>query len=237
MIKYMRYAIVTHILYQGAAMDVGQVLEKLRGVRIFKVCELAAWLACSVPTARRRLREWKAHTSINCNGCYYALPAVPRFDGNGLWRCDEAAFSRHGNLRQTVCFLVWAAPAGLTSGELGGILGMEARSFLSHFRREPRVCQIREGRRDVWLSSDPAVRERQMLARRHGIPPEGELPSAAEAVLVLVEVIRQPDDDAESIAHRLEARGTPVAATRIRRLLELHGLAKKGAPDSARSGL
>lgn len=218
-------------------MDARQVLERLVKVKIVNVCELATWLACSVPTARRRLREWKAHTSINCNGCYYTLPAIPRFDGNGLWRCGKAAFSRHGNLRQTVCFLVGAAPAGLTSAELGGILGMEARSFLSHFRHEPGVCQRREGRRDVWLSSDPAVRERQMNARRRGGLPEGGLPSAAEAVLVLVEVIRRPDDDAESIARRLEARGTPVAAARIRRLLEHHGLAEKGAPDSARSWL
>jgi len=217
-------------------MDARQVLEKLSKVRIVKVCELAAWLACSVPTARRRLREWKAHTSINCNGCYYTVPGIPRFDGNGLWRYGEAAFSRHGNLRQTVRFLVGAAPAGLTSAELSGILGMEARSFLSHFRHEPGVCQMREGRRDIWLSSDPAVRERQVSARRRSVLPEGELPSDAEAVLVLVEAIRQPHDDAESIARRLEAQGTPVAAARIRRLLEHHGLAKKGAPDSARSG-
>ena len=39
MIKYLRHVIATHILSQEAAMDVRPVLEKLRGVRIFKVCE------------------------------------------------------------------------------------------------------------------------------------------------------------------------------------------------------
>ena len=41
-----------HILDQEAAMDARQVLERLVKVKIVNVCELATWLACSVPTAR-----------------------------------------------------------------------------------------------------------------------------------------------------------------------------------------
>jgi len=217
-------------------MNVEAVLEKLRAVRIFRVCELAAWLICSVPTARRRLKEWEARTSINCNGIYYTLPGVPRFDGNGLWWFGEALFSRHGNLRQTVCALVSAAPAGLTSAELSAILGMEARSFLSHFREDAGLVRAREGRRDVWLCADPSVRSRQLEVRRRGSLRADDLPSDAEAVLVLVELIRHPRDDVDGIAGRLRARGTPVPASRIRSLLERHGLAKKGALDSEPSG-
>ncbi len=217
-------------------MELSSLLKKLRRVRIFRIGELAGWLACSVPTARRRLRDWSARSSINCNGAFYTLPDVPQFDGNGLWRCGEALFSRHGNLRQTVCSLVDAAPSGLISAELSAILGMEARTFMSHFRSEERLHPVREGRADVWLSGDLAIRTRQLEVRRQGVACGGDLPSDAEAVLVLVELIRRPDAGVDEVARGLEARGTPVAAPRIRRLLERHGLAKKGAADSARFG-
>jgi hypothetical protein len=203
-------------------VQVQVVLAKLREVRIFQVCELALWLACSIPTARRRLRAWAAHTSVNCNGRYYTLPDVPRFDRNGLWRYQEALFSRHGNLKETVRALVGASPAGLTSAEIGAILGVDARAFLSHFRADAGLSQHRDGRRDVWLSGDAAVRGRQLEARR----------CSPEAVRILVEVIRHPRDDVDQIAAHLRAGGEPVPVPRIRSLLEYHGLAKGGALDS-----
>jgi len=217
-------------------MALPSLLTKLRRSKIFRIGELVAWLHCSVPTARRRLRDWSARSSINCNGAYYTLPDVPRFDPNGLWRCGEALFSRHGNLRDTVCSLVAAAPAGLTSAELSGILGMAARGFMSHFRNERRLRPVREGRGDVWVSGDPAVGAGQLGLRRTGTVGLGDLPSDADAVLVLVEMIRCPDAGPGEVARGLAARGTPVAPARIRRLLERHGLAKKGALGSARSG-
>ena len=108
-------------------MDLCSLPKKLRRARIFWIGELMVWLRCSVATARRRLRDWSARSSINCNGAYYALPHVAQFDANGLWRCGEALFSRHGNLRETVRHLVAASPADLTSAELGAVPGMEAR--------------------------------------------------------------------------------------------------------------
>lgn len=216
-------------------MQVQAVLAKLREVRIFRVCELALWLACSVPTARRRLRAWAAHTSVNCNGRYYTLPDVPRFDQNGLWRYQEALFSRHGNLKETVRALVGASPAGLTAAQIGAILGVDARAFLSHFRGDAGLSQLREGRRDVWLSGDAAVRGRQLEARRCSPVPAENLPSDAEAVRILVEVVRHPRDDVDHIAGHLRAGGQPVPIPRIRSLLECHGLAKGGALDSEQS--
>ena len=232
MVKYLHQGCCMQILYHEAAMDIHAVLSKLHRVKIFRIDELAAWLRCSVPTARRRLREWDAHTSINCNGAYYTLADVPRFDNTGLWWCRQALFSRHGNLRETVCSLVAAAPAGLTSGELSAVLGMQARAFLSHFRVEPRVCRVRLGRGNLWLSSDPERHDRQLTVRQGACQTHDSLPSDAEAVLVLVQLIRHPGSDVEELARLLNARGTPVSVARIRCLLEHHQLPKGGAADS-----
>ena len=44
-------------------MDVARLLRKLKAAKVFTVVELAEWLSCSIPTARRRLNDWRTHTS------------------------------------------------------------------------------------------------------------------------------------------------------------------------------
>jgi hypothetical protein len=107
---------------------------------------------------------------------------------------------------------------------------------MSHFRDEKRLYAVREGRADVWLSGDPELRSRQLETRRARMADAGEPMSDAEAVLVLVEMIRCPGADVDELVRTLAARGTPVSPVRVCRLLERHGLAGKGAPDSARHG-
>ena len=212
-------------------MDGLDLLRKLRTAKIFTVVELAGWLTCSIPTVRRRLKAWGAYTSYNCNGRYYALPDVPKFDGNGLWRYRGAFFSRHGNLRRTVSRLVSASPAGLTAGELGKILGLEARSFLSHFRSAPELVRKRYGRGYVWFSGDDALRNRQEEARermRNGL----SVLSDSEAVAVLVELVKHPGSTCAELSRRLEPRLPGVTPAAIRYLLERHGLQKKRGPGS-----
>ena len=60
---------------------------------IFTVAQLASWMECSVPVARRQLKKWAAITSYNANARYYALPEVVDFGHHGIWRCEPAAVS------------------------------------------------------------------------------------------------------------------------------------------------
>jgi len=110
---------------------VRKALGTFRAQKVATINQLADRLQCSVPTARRRLKQWKTHTSYNKNGRYYVLPDVVRFDADGLWRYRGIGFSRYGNLKQTVVGLVRGSPSGLRAGELGKLLGLEPRSFLS----------------------------------------------------------------------------------------------------------
>ena len=96
-------------------------------LQVITVIELAGLLERSVKTARRQLKAWGAYTSYNYNGQYYTLPAVAKFDANGLWSWKGIRFSRHGPLKATVLALVEQSEAGLTAGELSKVLGVEVK--------------------------------------------------------------------------------------------------------------
>jgi len=212
-------------------MDVAEVLRKLKCAKIFTVIELSRWLSCSLPTARRRLRDWDTLTSYNCNGRYYTLPEVPRFDGNGLWRCRGAFFSQHGNLKQTVSHLVSASAAGLTAAELSDVLGLEARSFLSHFREGMGLFRERRERGYMWFAGDSTVRERQREARQDMMSRTIAL-SDAEAVLLLVELVRNPRSSSLELTSALRPKIPRICPALIDDLLCSWDLEqKKGASD------
>ena len=87
-------------------MDLTAVIRSFKKQKVVTIDQLASWLSCSVVTARRRLKAWRAYTSYNRNGRYYTLPEIAQFDDIGLWRYQGAFFSKHGNLKQTLVHLV-----------------------------------------------------------------------------------------------------------------------------------
>ncbi|MCP4287588.1 MAG: hypothetical protein GY792_24630 [Gammaproteobacteria bacterium] len=192
------------------------------------VVQLAKWLSCSIVTARRRLKAWRAYTSYNRNGRYYTLPEIAKFDDTGLWRYQGAFFSKHGNLKQTLIHLITHSVQGLSGAELGEILGLQPRSFLSHFRDHPAIYRENLMGRWVWFAIDPKIRERQMQARlAQGVTKKSRMPSDIEAVMILVDMIRHPNSSMEQIARRLKSKELDIDVAAIRQLLEYHDLLKK----------
>jgi len=137
-------------------------LEKLK---IFTIGDLTSTLKCSTPNARVKLKQWRTYTSYNQNGRYYTLPQVPQFDHHGLWVCDNAAFSRYGNLKKTIVHLVTSAPAGLTGKQLGNFLGLSPQSFMHHFRKCPGLYREKHNGVYVYFSDETSVYERQAEER------------------------------------------------------------------------
>lgn len=211
-------------------MNISSVIKSFKKERILTVALLTTWLSCSVPTARRRLKEWRAYTSYNHNGRYYTLPGIPEFDEHGLWRYRDVFFSKHGNLKQTVVHLITHSEQGLSSSELGGLLGLRPRSFLSHFRTHPELYREELMGRWVWFSADPRIRETQKKTRvAHAAAKVPRMPSDMEAVMILVDLINHPHSRLEQIAHRLKQQGLVVDVGSVRRLLAHHDLVKKTA--------
>jgi hypothetical protein len=78
------------------------VLAAFREEKVLTIDQLSRLLHSAPVTARRRLKQWRALTSYNCNNRYYALPSVPVFDKNGLWHYRAASFSKYGTCKPTL---------------------------------------------------------------------------------------------------------------------------------------
>jgi hypothetical protein len=209
-------------------VNLSAVIRSFQKEKVVTVAVLATWLSCSMVTARRRLRTWGAHTSYNRNGRYYTLPQIAEFDADGLWCYQGVCFSKHGNLKQTLVYLVTHSGQGLSSTELGELLGLQPRSFLSHFRDHPALYREIVAGRWIWFAADPKIRAQQKQTRLAQVAAkEPRMPSDREAVMILVDLIRHPDSRLEQVARRLKRQGVDIDVAAIRQLLLHHDLLKK----------
>jgi len=208
-------------------MDENHILELFERQKIITIGQLVSMLECSMITARRRLKLWRTHTSINKNGRYYALPHVPVFDKNGLWRYQTVLFSKYGNLKQTIVSLIENAPKGLSAAEIAEVIDLVPNSsFLSQFKDAPGVRREKNRGRFIYLSDRPEVYARQ---KRRFEPVE--FPTDAQAVVILVQLIKHPGIGIEGLAAFVAEQGLSVKPSAIEGFLHFHDLLKK-TPDT-----
>lgn len=208
--------------------------SSIKKEKIFTLNKLVSILGCSSRTAQAKLKLWKAYTSYNQNGKYYTLPEIPRFNDHGIWRFKEVAFSKHGNLKKTIVYLVFSASAGLTGKELGEILGLSPQSFLHHFRKYPGIYREKHDGVYVYFSDDASVYERQVQQRMSLISRSAVVAiSDSEAVMILVAIIREQGISAEEILALPEIKKSKLKLSDIQGFMVHHGLLKK-IPDSRR---
>ena len=207
------------------------VWHRLEKFKIFNIGGLAALLTCSVPNARLKLKQWQAYTSYNQNGKYYTLPQVPQFDDHGLWRYKSASFSRHGNLKKTVIYLVSIAHAGLSGKQLGEILGLSPQSFLHHFRKCPGIHREKHDGVFIYFSDVDEVYEEQ-LQKRTSVAGQSSIVTLSdpEALLILVAIIRQHGISVEEILALPEIKKSKITLSAVKGFVAYHGLLKK-TPD------
>lgn len=205
----------------------GSVFRFLENVKVFTVQQLVSSLSCSVPTARLKLKQWKAYTSYNHNGRYYALPKVPRFDKNGLWCYEDVCFSKHGNLKRTIVYLIDSSPSGLTGKEIGSLVRLDPRSFLHHFRAVGGIQREKIEGVYVYFSENPDRYEKQLKSRSQVARSGEELLSDSDAVVILSALIKHHDISVEDIMGLPEIRMHKISSSVIRDFLDRHGLLKK----------
>jgi len=209
------------------------VLNVFRKEKIMTIKRLTGLLNSSNRTGQRRLQQWHTYTSYNQNGRYYVLPDIPKFDKNGLWKYKGIFFSRHGNLTQTITALVNTSQNGLTVSETSKFVGVALSSFMVDGRKALPLRRDKVAGRFVYFAFDETVYHRQKEKRqKHDTYTNlTELPSNAEAVIILVERIKWPKLSIENLCKRLKRKGHQIDHATIQGLFEYHGLQKK-TPDS-----
>lgn len=209
-----------------------KILRVFQAERIMSMDNLTALLRCSERTVQRRLKEWGTYTSYNQKGGYYVLPNVPEFDDqHGLWKYKKAFFSRHGNLKETLTYVVDQSRAGLDAFALSDILGLPAHTFLSHYKDSANIQREKQKGLYIYFSRNPARFEKQKKERDHLICSKAtlDLPSDADAVIILVTLIKHPDDNIQQLMRRVQRRAIKVPIEKCRNLLTYHNLLKKTA--------
>jgi hypothetical protein len=209
-------------------------LRKLRELEVFTLTKLMELLSCSRRTAQRSLAQWKCRTSFNANAKYYALPEVVRFDQHGIWRCGLAIFSADGNLSETLIGVIERSSEGMVATELTEILGVKTNSVLRELARSGRLVREKEGRRFVYFGSGESLINRRKRSRTMRRSMETDL-SLTDAIVVLVESIKNPALDPAGLATAVGARAPTASEESIKRFFSMHGLSTAAKKRALRS--
>ena len=206
------------------------ILNHLRKQIVFQFDDVQRMLQCSVRTARRRIKQWNAFSSLNENGSYYVLPEIPKFNENYIWQHNKIIFSKHRTLNKTISALVEASPAGITVFEANKVIGIPVKNILSQealqkkkYHREKNMGMY------VYYSNNHSDYIRQRMQRQKKYPEINKMdfPTDSESVLILVEHIKNPDAPFHRLAKCVKRRGVSVTAKKIKNLLEHHDIVKK----------
>ncbi len=198
--------------------------------KVITIDVLTSLLNSSIKTARRRLKLWEAYTSYNENGRFYTLPSIPEFDANGLWAYRSIRFSKYGNLRQTAINLIKRSSAGLDAAEINDLLGIPVRSFLSALQKHADIRREKiQGRFIYFAAVEQEFNEQK--SRRVSMTRITQVPRDTEAILILVETIRNPHLSAEALSVKLRGSNCVVTPESIRNLFAYYGLTVKKTPE------
>ncbi len=211
--------------------DDTKIIKIILRKKIITIDALSSLLSSSIKTARRRLKLWNSYTSYNENGRYYTLPDITEFDDHGLWEYRKVRFSKYVNLKQTSIHLIKRSRAGLDTAEMSDLLGIQVRSFLTVLRKHPDIKRKKIQGRFVYFS----VVEKDYIKQkdcRVGMVRIKQLPSDMEAILILVETIKNPHLSIESLALKLRDSNCNVTPESIRNLFDYHGLTVKKMPNA-----
>lgn len=128
--------------------------------------QLKAALGTAVDmTVYRKLRLLSYLSSYSHQGKYYTLNELVRFDRLGLWKHQDARFSKYGTLINTAQALISLAEKGYSLSELRQVVGCEVKETLLALVRERRIHrEVIEGQ-FVYFAASPEMQRNQHLAR------------------------------------------------------------------------
>jgi len=159
------------------------------------------------------------------------LPEIPKFDTHGIWRYKNIAFSKYGNLKDTIIHSVNSSEMGLTGKEISSLLGIPAQNFVHHFKDCLGISREKHGGVYVHFS-DKTVKYNKQIQRRLMDTEQivKNTLSDIDAIKVLVAMIKHQGISAEDIFALPEINESKIKLSDIQGFIEHHLLLKK-TPD------
>ena len=207
------------------------VVRAFRAPRVLTLEQLCRKMRASRSTVLRRLDEHGYYSSYNQSGKFFTINEVAQFDSHGLWVCNAARFSEHGNLKETAWHFVENSQHGMTHEELAALLGVRSHNSLLELVQEEWTHRERLGSTFVYFSHQASVRRKQ-VHRRKSLLEEGEKPrpSARQIIAALLELIKDPQAPRQKIVLRCQRSGVPISHQLVDAIFETYDLDKKRAP-------
>jgi len=220
-----------------AARSCEAITELLRSTEVAEFKDLQAALGnASRATTFRYLKQVPYQRSYNYNGRYYTRKDRTRYDRFGLFSLGDIHFSRHGTVGETIKRLVYESDAGWTSRELQDMLHLRVQVFLLSAVRKGTVVREKIGGFYVYVHTDSAVRELQLLRRREQLE-VGAIASVEARVddeliiAVLLALLKHPEAKAAEIVRYLRGRSPPISMEQVGEVFtryDLESIGKKG---------
>jgi hypothetical protein len=146
---------------------------------------------------------------------------IPTFNQYGLWHFGDIHFSRYGSLKQTYINVVTNSSKALTGAEIGDILRMDPRSFLSHFKDIEQVCRQKVAGRYVYYVTENQLT--YLTRTQSSISPITD----TVGIQILVLQIKFPDYNETEIHRLLNKQGIKTSKESILDFYKKHGIEKK----------
>lgn len=208
------------------------LLRKL--LRRVKVIDLVALFRVLKTNSRmtvfRHLKNIGYLSSFSHRGGYYTLREIPEFNEQGLWFHRGIGFSRYGKLNHTVIELVEKADSGMVYKDFNELLRLNVHNTLLSLVKGGNIRREIVDNRYVYISSK-ARKGNKQIKNRVRLMEEAraiaKLPTDAEAILILVELIKHPDVDTKKLAATLKSKGMQIDKEVIDKFLIHHDLIKK----------
>jgi hypothetical protein len=202
--------------------------SSFREKKIMTIIALTKLLKCSMISARRYLKKWGTYTSYNIGGRYYTLQGTPKFNDYGIWNYKEVSFTKHGDLKNTIIYLVTKSEKGLTSGNIGKVVGLDPNSFMHHFKDLDGLRREKIEGRYVYFSNNPKKYKDQKYKRKQIVVSKKKtsLPSDRDSIVILVELIKRPSLTIEKLFQQVRRKGLKTSMSEVRSLLVRHGIKK-----------
>ncbi len=185
---------------------------------------------CEGRTLQRKIKACNLLASYNMNSKFYTLPELAKFNSYGIWSYQRILFSRHGNLYQTLIYVVGQSKGGYTGKELSVIVQVKTDDALRVLWQQERLQRQKHSNHYVYYAVERQCYQLQQTNRIQstGLPQTYCLPDDKNIIIsVLVEIIREDTLTAKQLHKGLKRHQVEVSGHQINSIIAHYGFKKK----------